>query len=470
MSAATPEFRTPVMTVVDLSWEDSAGAVQTSRARMEDKSPGGACIRVKKPIDVGAKLRIQWRFDHFSGTTKYCRRDGTEFLVGMQRDLIEAPALRLAPPVKDSLQKNLATAQPLASAARETSVPAERVSPPNPIFVTRANVETNSSIAARASAISAARPDRAEHIASPRLIPQNVHAPPPTEIAATQPARQADKERNRMPRKWMDLPWSSKPENLAANSPDAAENANGDRRKERTMPHASALEEKPVSRTAANPPAFHVELAPMEDIYRAAGIMPPRKGYSIKKVVDMLNSAHMSGLSPEMKRVALLMALDAAEVPVDEVLRDAKARQDALNNYEAAQKKQVEAEWARKAEEVVQIQAELETIKAHYTARISRNLEGVAREKATFNDWLALKKKESDSMTQAAELCVKGPVAEPAVAAETLSKTAAAGQQESQTDGKSVAPESRSNGKAAASESRTEARISTAESPSGAIH
>jgi hypothetical protein len=46
----------------------------------------------------------------------------------------------------------------------------------------------------------------------------------------------------------------------------------------------------------------------------------------------------------------------------------------------------VEAEWARKAEEIVQIQAEKESIKAHYTARISRNMEGVARQRATFAD------------------------------------------------------------------------------------
>ena len=39
---------------------------------------------------------------------------------------------------------------------------------------------------------------------------------------------------------------------------------------------------------------------------------------------------------------------------------------------EAAERKQMEAEWARKAEENLQIQAELESIRAHYTARIGR--------------------------------------------------------------------------------------------------
>jgi hypothetical protein len=118
----------------------------------------------------------------------------------------------------------------------------------------------------------------------------------------------------------------------------------------------------------------------------------------------------------EMKQAAVLMALDAAGISLDQVQQDAKARQDALDSYEAAQKKQVEAMWARKAEEIIEIQAELESVKAHHLARISRSLEGVAREKATFNTWLTLKQQECQSMAEAVELCLKSPVSEPASA------------------------------------------------------
>lgn len=160
--------------------------------------------------------------------------------------------------------------------------------------------------------------------------------------------------------------------------------------------------------------SFQVELLPMEDIYRAAGITNPRRGYSINKVVEMLHSEHIRGLSKEMRRAAVLMALDVAGIPVDEVLQDAKVRQDALDSYEAEQRKQVEAEWAQKAEENIQIQAELERVKAHYMARISRNLDGVTREKATFSSWLTMKQQESQSMSEAAELCLKSTISEPA--------------------------------------------------------
>jgi hypothetical protein len=159
------------------------------------------------------------------------------------------------------------------------------------------------------------------------------------------------------------------------------------------------------------------ELSSMEDIYRAAGIMNPRRGYSVNKVVEMLHSEHMRGLSKEMRRSAVLMALDAAGISVDEVLQDAKIRQDAIDSYEANQRKQFEGLWARKAQENAHIQAELERVKARYMERLRRNLDGVAREKETFSSWVAMKQQESQSMAEALELCSKPSGAEPANAA-----------------------------------------------------
>src|SRR4029077_14551028 len=67
--------------------------------------------------------------------------------------------------------------------------------------------------------------------------------------------------------------------------------------------------EKAAARSARQVANFQVELLSVEDIYRSAGIMNPRRGYSINKVVDMLNSEHIRGLPKEMKQAAVLMAL-----------------------------------------------------------------------------------------------------------------------------------------------------------------
>ena len=157
-----------------------------------------------------------------------------------------------------------------------------------------------------------------------------------------------------------------------------------------------------------------VDLLSMTDIYQTAGIRGPRTGCSINKIVEMLRSEHLRGLSKEMKRASVLVALDAAGISLDEVVDDAKARLEAIDSYETSQRKQFEAHLVRRAEENQQIMAELERVKATYADRLRRNLDGVAREKATFGNWLTLKQQESANITEALELCTKSAVAEPA--------------------------------------------------------
>jgi hypothetical protein len=103
-------------------------------------------------------------------------------------------------------------------------------------------------------------------------------------------------------------------------------------------------------------------------------------------VVKVLRSDHIRGLSKEMKRAAVSMDLDAAAISIADVLQDAKLRHEAIDSYEAEQRKQFEAQLARKAEENVKIQAELDRIRARYMERVRRNLDGVAGEKATFGN------------------------------------------------------------------------------------
>ncbi len=149
-----------------------------------------------------------------------------------------------------------------------------------------------------------------------------------------------------------------------------------------------------------------MDLLAFEDIYRSAGIKGPRMGYTIGKVIEMLESEHIKGLPTETKRSSLLMALEAAGVPVDEVLQDATLRQRAITSYEAIQRKHLEEYEARKAQENVTIQAEAERVAAEYAARISRNLDEVAREKDSFRKWQSKKQYEAQRIGDAVTLCL----------------------------------------------------------------
>jgi hypothetical protein len=80
----------------------------------------------------------------------------------------------------------------------------------------------------------------------------------------------------------------------------------------------------------------------------------------------MLRSEHLRGISKEMKRASILLALDAARISLDEVVDDAKARLEATDSYESSQRRQLEAHLVRRAEKSQQIKAELERVKATY--------------------------------------------------------------------------------------------------------
>jgi predicted nuclease with TOPRIM domain len=81
----------------------------------------------------------------------------------------------------------------------------------------------------------------------------------------------------------------------------------------------------------------------------------------------------------------------------------------AIDSYEAEQRRQFEAHLARKAEENQHILAELERIKASYAERLRRNLEDVARQKATFGNWLTTKQQEVQNIAEALDLFTNKP-------------------------------------------------------------
>jgi hypothetical protein len=437
------EPRSAVMILVEVSWQDQNGTWQATPARMEDKSASGACIRFKKSIAVGSRLKIKSRFEQFSGIVKYCRTEGWDFLVGLQKDNSSAVSDPL--PADTSPQIAAKALDPAASTSKISGAPPPRQEKENdPDEPTEAPPDSKSEIQSEATLRArptmpsratrhAARRDR-PHISRPkefdvlRRTEIRTSRPNQTEVG---PDKNEDvdiskdkdteinhihknEEKKPMKRKWLELaPWHHKPEALTIAGQSGELNGSANRPH---PPRASAFTSPGADadslsspRHPAEPkaPSFQAELLPMEDICSAAAISNPRRGYGVNKVIDMLRSEHIRGLSPDLKRAAILMALDVAGVSIGQIQQDAKARQAVLDSYEAEQQKQLEAEWARKEEENNRIQAEFDRVKAQFTARIDRNLDGIAREKAAFNNWQLTKKQASESMSEAVELCLK---------------------------------------------------------------
>ena len=172
-----------------------------------------------------------------------------------------------------------------------------------------------------------------------------------------------------------------------------------------------------LSSTVNEAPSGPSALLSYHDIYRAAGIMSPGPGYGIHKVVEMMNNERIRDLSKEVRRLSVLMALDAAGISADDLLTEAMRRQSALNSYEASQRKQLEDFETRKARENARIEEEMEKVRSHYAERVQANLDQVAKEKHALNNWQMAMQHESQRITDVIELCGNQPAPAKPVAA-----------------------------------------------------
>jgi hypothetical protein len=151
------------------------------------------------------------------------------------------------------------------------------------------------------------------------------------------------------------------------------------------------LEERPAARPAPPEPAPHATAVSQ---------------FGITKVVEMVNSQHLSGLSPDAKRCAVMMALEAVEVGVEELLQDAVLRQRALADDEQERQSTLRRFEETKADENAKLQAELDSVTARFLSQMQANLDEVAREQDKFRFWQRKKQQETQQIAEAAAVCV----------------------------------------------------------------
>ena len=182
---------------------------------------------------------------------------------------------------------------------------------------------------------------------------------------------------------------------------------------------ASLPAEPKFSAPVQNPTSF-------DEIYQAAEIQAPPNGYTIEKVATMLASEHLRGLSNEVKRSSILVALEASGAKIEDVIQDAVHRDRALDSYERVLRKSLTDVQAKKADENRQIEAEMNKMLADYRARIQANNETLAKESERFSTWLTQKQQEEKSIADAVSyfvtenpITVSGAAAAPPAGAKT---------------------------------------------------
>ena len=76
-------------------------------------------------------------------------------------------------------------------------------------------------------------------------------------------------------------------------------------------------------------------------VYKEAGITLPPHGYGVDRVSEMLSGKRLATLSREVKATAVMAALEAARVDVQDVIEDGIRRDKALDAFEAAKEREL---------------------------------------------------------------------------------------------------------------------------------
>ncbi len=74
------------MARVDILWGDAEGTPRITPATLEDRSESGVSVRTKDAIRVGSHITIKWGSEQVSGMVTNCRRQKSDYILGVKRD------------------------------------------------------------------------------------------------------------------------------------------------------------------------------------------------------------------------------------------------------------------------------------------------------------------------------------------------------------------------------------------------
>lgn len=159
------------------------------------------------------------------------------------------------------------------------------------------------------------------------------------------------------------------------------------------------------------PKANNAKLAGFDEIYSKSSFKSTSgpAEYNILKVAEMASSDQLHGLSATAKHSALMMALEAAGVAVEDILQDAMQRQRALEAYDEGQQKRLQEFESGKLKDNERLASEMESISNQYRTKIAIAVDEIERERSAFREWQERKVREQRRIAEAASLCVTDP-------------------------------------------------------------
>lgn len=116
---------------------------------------------------------------------------------------------------------------------------------------------------------------------------------------------------------------------------------------------AATVEEAPIKAMSGIDVAF-------EKIYEAARIVVPAHKFTVEKIGEMLAHPKLAALAPEGKAAAVLVALEAQGVKIEEVIEDAIKKDKALDLFEKVQVENLKRSLKQKMDESEALSTKIE--------------------------------------------------------------------------------------------------------------
>jgi hypothetical protein len=120
----------------------------------------------------------------------------------------------------------------------------------------------------------------------------------------------------------------------------------------------------------AQPSAVPASVESFAPVYAETGVEPPAHGYGVDKVSEMLENKRLATLSREVKATAVLTALEAAGVTIEDVIKDAVRRDQALDAFEAAKRAEIETLKTQGAQRIQALEEEIQQFLREKNAEI----------------------------------------------------------------------------------------------------
>jgi hypothetical protein len=142
------------------------------------------------------------------------------------------------------------------------------------------------------------------------------------------------------------------------------------------------------------------ELAvPFEKVFDAAGIKPPTHGWTVERLTALLATDQYKGMDRTNVQKAVLGLLSTEKVPVEDIVKDAVARDHAIDAYDTFTHKKMDDRAAAREHHVAELQAQIKDLQNQCATAANEAKSDIARRREWIDRKIAYEKEMAATLS-----------------------------------------------------------------------